>query len=82
MWGVVLKLVDGRVEYLHGIGAIVQFSVQGVPDPTFGLPMNELNFIGYKFGGFPVKEVDLNTVKALRAATKQLIGVEQANQLP
>jgi len=82
MWGVVLKLVDGRVEYLHGIGSIVQFSVIGVPDSWLGLPLNELNFIGYKFGGFPVKEVDLKTVNALRAATKALIGVEQANQLP
>jgi hypothetical protein len=78
MWGVFWDLLDGRVEYLHGIGNLVQFSVQGVPR-AYGLPLDELNYLGYQFGGFPVKKVDAATGEALKFATKQVLGVEEAH---
>jgi hypothetical protein len=79
MWGVFSDLIDGRVEYCHGIGGLVQFSVMGQPR-AYGLPLDELNYIGYQFGGFPVRKVDAATMAALKASTKAQIGVEFASQ--
>lgn len=57
MWAVYYRNVDGTTTFIHGIGAVVAFRLVGAPVAPYGLPMAELNYIGFSFGGVTTKMV-------------------------
>lgn len=57
MWNVFYQNLDGTVSFVHGIGSVVAFKVVGKPDPVFGVPSAELDYIGFNANGIPTRLV-------------------------
>lgn len=57
MWNVIYGNLDGSVTFLHGIGNLIVFKIVGRPHPQFGVPLDELNFIGFNLNGIPTRGV-------------------------
>lgn len=56
MWNVYYDNIDGTVSFLHGIGSLVAFKVVGQPR-AYGLPLDELNYIGFNVNGITTRKV-------------------------
>lgn len=73
MWAVYYGNLNGSVTFIHGIGAVVAFRLIGQPVGDYGLPMNELNHIGFSFGGVTTKMVDPTVGDNLEKASAKLV---------
>ncbi len=73
MWAVYYGNVDKTVTFIHGIGAVVAFRLIGKPVEPFGLPMAELNYIGFNFGGITTKMVSPAIGDNLEKASAKLL---------
>lgn len=75
MWAVYYQNIDGSVTFIHGIGTVVAFRLIGQPVAPYGLPMKELDYIGWSFGGVTTKLVNPATGDKLEKASKNLLAL-------
>lgn len=73
MWAVYYGNIDGSVTFIHGIGAVVAFRLIGQPVAPYGLPMRELDYIGFSFAGVTTKLVTPGVGDNLEKASAKLL---------
>jgi len=73
MWNVFYGNLDGTVTFIHGIGAVVAFRLVGRPVGMFGLPMGELDYIGFNVNGMNTRLVTPEVGNKLEKASAKLL---------